>query len=62
MWARVKDKPVQYTGRTLEVKGEDVFLHQKDFIEGRMDELKVDKAHKHRQDADPCTPSEAADF
>ena len=52
---------VTYTGRTLDLFGEEVHVHQKDFIEGRMSSLSFKKS-KGRDKSSPCDESEKADF
>ena len=44
-WVRVKDKAngVAYTGRTLKVVGEEIWMSQQDFIEGRISTLPARK-------------------
>ena len=56
-----KAKKVTYTGRTIEVCGDEVHVNQTDFIQGRMNYVPP-KRHKSRAKTDPCTEVEAADF
>jgi len=61
-WVRVSEvESITYTGRTIEVKGNEVLVHQKDFIDGRMTDLPIKKA-KNRSKSDLATEVEKADF
>ena len=61
-WEYVRDKPeIAYTGRQISMYGDEIHIGQKDFCDGRMDELKV-KRDKNRSDDSPCTPAEHAEF
>ena len=61
-WVNVSEaKKVLYTGRTIELIGSEVVMHQKEFIEGRMNNLPV-KKHKNRPKDDVCIEVEVADF
>ena len=61
-WVNVSEvDSITYTGRTIKVVGDEVWINQQDFIEGRMSEMPSKKS-KTRAKTDPCTEMERADF
>ena len=56
-----KIKEIAYTGRQISLHGTEIHIGQKDFIEGRMDDVPC-KREKNRKPEDPCTPIEHAEF
>ncbi len=52
---------IAYTGRTISLHGKVIHLTQKDFVNGRVDNLKVRKTKDRGLDS-PCTPVEHAEF
>jgi len=63
-WQLGVNGPLSYTGKTIEVvagpDGAEVHVHQKDFIRGRLESMKLER--KGRQVDDEVTPTEASDF
>ena len=63
-WVKVAEQKegVHYTGRIIQViDPATVKIHQKDFIDGRMESLPLKKSSSRAED-DPCTPVEKAEF
>ena len=58
-----KDKPdgVSYTGRTIKVVGEEIWMNQQDFIEGRISALPARKSAS-RSAKDLLNEAEKADY
>ena len=61
-WEDVKKiGQVEYTGRAIILRGDEILLTQKSFVEGRMEPLKVPRDAKRSLDS-PCTPVEHAEY
>ena len=54
-------KKVSYTGRTIELDGEEVLSNQTEFVNVRMNHLPL-RENKNRSRDDPCDETETADF
>jgi len=54
-------KDITYTGRSIKVVGDEIHIDQKEFVDGRMDEMKIPR-EKNREGSSPCTPTEHAEF
>ena len=62
-WLNVAEQPkgVTYTGRQIRLVDKNIQVCQQDYIDGRMEQLKVPK-QKSRDATDLCSPQEKAEF
>ena len=61
-WVNVSEvKKIAYTGRTIELDGDEIIVSQTEFFNGRMNHLSL-KKHKNGSRDDPCNEIETADF